>query len=569
VACAIQHAIEQYERGIVPEADKSILNLQMRFYYPSRSRKRQVLFLGSRGREDSMALSASGNYPEEDKLDESLRGQAAQVEELSDEADENFGHDEKADADEINGPPFPGRDRVILNAPPQLPLWLQPSILNLFHDEFETTTSEARKKTEEECLPFLTGNGASLKDYDLNTYGLPRLRRKQHSEFLRALISPLPAPYQAVDASRPWLFYWALCGLSSLGEDVSSYRRRLIETVRPLQNSTGGFGGGHGQYSHGACSYATVLALACVGGLEVVDRKAMWNWLGTVKQADGGFRMAEGAEEDIRGAYCAMTIITLLNLPLELPPTASARRGGLAKFTDRLGEWIGRCQTFEGGISAAPNNEVHGAYAFCGLACLSVMGAPHESLPKYLDLHALASHLSSMQTQPEGGFAGRTNKLVDACYSHWVGGCWALIEAALCPPAASTIAGAPQVKKNTLWNREALIRYLLACCQQPGKKGGMRDKPSTRPDGYHTCYSLAGLSAAQNHYWYDPEGKTEDEKTGRLLAAFKWTHGRANSEELKAWKTEKSDVVEFVHPVFVIPFAAVEKARVDFQEGGL
>lgn len=35
-----------------------------------------------------------------------------------------------------------------------------------------------------------------------------------------------------------------------------------------------------------------------------------------------------------------------------------------------------------------------------------------------------------MQQAPEGGFAGRTNKLVDACYSWWVGGCWSLIEAA-------------------------------------------------------------------------------------------------------------------------------------------
>lgn len=27
-----------------------------------------------------------------------------------------------------------------------------------------------------------------------------------------------------------------------------------------------------------------------------------------------------------------------------------------------------------------------------------------------------------------GGFRGRTNKLVDGCYSWWVGGCFALLE---------------------------------------------------------------------------------------------------------------------------------------------
>jgi len=48
-----------------------------------------------------------------------------------------------------------------------------------------------------------------------------------------------------------------------------------------------------------------------------------------------------------------------------------------------------------------------------------------------------------MQQAPEGGFAGRTNKLVDACYSWWVGGCWSLIEAYTERPATA----------NSIWNR--------------------------------------------------------------------------------------------------------------------
>jgi len=54
-----------------------------------------------------------------------------------------------------------------------------------------------------------------------------------------------------------------------------------------------------------------------VGGddaYEIVDRKAMWHWLGTLKQPDGGFCICEDGEEDVRGAYCALVTITLLNL---------------------------------------------------------------------------------------------------------------------------------------------------------------------------------------------------------------------------------------------------------------
>lgn len=52
----------------------------------------------------------------------------------------------------------------------------------------------------------------------------------------------------------------------------------VISTFTPMQNPTGGMGGGHGQLSHCASSYATVLALAMVGGeeaFELIDREAM------------------------------------------------------------------------------------------------------------------------------------------------------------------------------------------------------------------------------------------------------------------------------------------------------
>ena len=76
-----------------------------------------------------------------------------------------------------------------------------------------------------------------------------------------------------------------------------------------------------------------------------------------------------------------MVMISLLALPLELPPDAPARAKGLATFVDRLPEYLSRCQTFEGGISGAPHNEAHGAYTFCALACLCILGPPREMLP--------------------------------------------------------------------------------------------------------------------------------------------------------------------------------------------
>jgi protein farnesyltransferase subunit beta len=446
----------------------------------------------------------------------------------------------------------------VVNPMHTVPLWLDERY-PVIQDDLITSSSIAEENVRNDCVPLLMGEVQF--DLPLNSHGLLQLRRFDHLRFLHSNLGKLPAPYVALDASRPWMFYWSLAGMAMLGENVQEkYKQRLMESLEPLQNKTGGFGSGHGQLSHVASTYASLLALACADGLDMVDRKSMWHFLGSIKRANGGFSMAVGGEQDVRGAYCAMTAIVLLNLPLELPPDAPARAAGLQTFTDGLGEWLGLCQTYEGGIGGAPTNEAHGAYAFCALACLSLIDAPHISIPKYLNVPALISWLAACQTSPEGGFQGRTNKLVDACYSHWSGSCWSLLHAAIGNSSFSPL---------DMWNREAQIRYLLCCCQETGKRGGMRDKPSTRSDAYHTCYSLAGLSAAQHHYTYLREGMTVDPTTGRLMAAFNWFAKAATDEEKQAWGYDSGDLVDFVHPVFVIPMRLVGSFRAKFASASI
>lgn len=110
---------------------------------------------------------------------------------------------------------------------------------------------------------------------------------------------------------------------------------------------------------------------------------------------------------------------------------------------------------------------------------------------RYLDQPRLIAWLSSRQYAPEGGFSGRTNKLVDGCYSHWVGGCWPLIEASLSGPQQGFAAesATPTTEDNSLFSRNGLIRYIFCCCQDLTKRGGMRDKPSKYA---HRCYHESG-----------------------------------------------------------------------------
>ncbi|OBT51071.1 hypothetical protein VE04_09229 [Pseudogymnoascus sp. 24MN13] len=391
------------------------------------------------------------------------------------------------------------------------------------HDLLATETSEKQDEVVETCAPFLSAQSDEFSYY--NEHGVPHLLREKHINFCHKQLNPLPAPFTRADAARPWFFYWTLTALSALGEDVSQYRERLISTVAPLQNSTGGFGGGHGQMSHLATTYATVLSLTMVGGedaINAIDRKAMWQWLSRLKQSDGGFQMSIGGEVDVRGAYCAAMLVKLLRLPLHLADGSPAKAENFDLFTG-LGEYVSRCQTYEGGIASRPDTEAHGAYAFCALACLCILGDPRETLPKYLD--TVVTRIGLVACRP----------LLDACLA-----------------GSAENHGAPH--NDSLYSREALTRYILCCGQDTTKRGGLRDKPGMFSDGYHTCYLLVGLSSAQ-HKW-SLQAPTDD-----IMTSLGWTSETypRKQDDGYAQIFDEEDRVKSIHPVYVIPEGIPER----------
>ena len=140
----------------------------------------------------------------------------------TEDSDEQWASDDISDCeDAVIGNttlPAPG------NRPPVPDLYTS---LPPIRDLLETETSVSQDSTVQECLPFLAGLeacGRSLFDY--NEHGLPRLDREKHIRYLHDTFERLPAGFVAYDASRPWLLYWALAGLSTLGEDVEQYRQR-------------------------------------------------------------------------------------------------------------------------------------------------------------------------------------------------------------------------------------------------------------------------------------------------------------------------------------------------------
>lgn len=306
--------------------------------------------------------------------------------------------------------------------------------------------------------------------------GSTELNREAHIAFLkRGLTEPLHSSFIALEASRPWIIYWILHGLDLLGDDLSEFTYSVPSFLARCQDKiAGGFGGGPGQLSHLATTYASVSALVCIGtdkALAVIDRMKMKQFLHQMKDSvTGGFRMHENGEIDIRGTYCAISVASILGLLDK-------------ELTDGVEEYIGRCQTYEGGIAGEPGMEAHGGYGYCGLAVLVILNG-HGIPPSHVDIPKYTTWLSRRQMSVEGGFQGRTNKLVDSCYTFWQGASFSLLK---------QLGGEIEFMSGGL-----VAMYVLLACQ--ADNGGLRDKPGKSPDFYHSCYALSGLAAVNNDY---------------------------------------------------------------------
>ncbi|GJE90616.1 terpenoid cyclase/Protein prenyltransferase [Phanerochaete sordida] len=446
-------------------------------------------------------------------------------------------------------------------------------------DGFPTQTSDMQTTTENVIKARFETVKASASDF---TTDGPVLNRNAHLQFLlRNLVQGFPARYISQDASQPWLFFWTLQGFSILGVSMDeSNKKRAIETILALQHPFGGFAGGPGQFPHLLPTYAAVCALAIVGypgengGWDQIDRKKMYNFFMSLKQPDGSFLVSHHGEVDVRGIYCLLVVATMLNI---LTPELCA---GTPEF-------ISSCQTYEGGFGSAsfpdwalsnegyvkdvsaprpPLGEAHGGYTFCATASWVLLQPyvqtyyPAKSLPQpRIDLHGLLRWATHMQgTDIElGGFRGRTNKLVDGCYSWWVGGCVVLVEGLLGIGAHSEGKHDKEGEDghehawgdvdDSLFNRKALQEYVLIAGQHAA--GGLIDKPPKPADAYHTLYCLSGLSAAQHRVVPSEERKTElaaawvepaaDEDSDELTKALR---KRAFVETL-AWTEEEGTAV--------------------------
>ena len=493
----------------------------------------------------------------------------------------------------------------------------------------QTPTTILQSQTEAECRPFFISipNLPQSSKNDLIRLSLIHpesenvlVLREKHCDFVTRPLHEksermLPGSYLSLDASKPWILYWTLHSLDLLDRLPSEQmmkgivytleacwsnvkeRNKTSQQVHEKENVEcnygGGFGGGVGQMPHCATTYAAVMALCIIAGTEqdqyeesrnlalnLLQRKQnnLLKWFMTLRYETKiscgsgvmscGYRMHHDGEVDVRATYCICAVASLLNILTD-------------PLKDGMMEHIVSCQTYEGGFGGESGLEAHGGYTFCALSALHIL-MKDRGLTSFhdcgIDVDMLEDWLVKRQLGYEGGFNGRTNKLVDGCYTFWVGGAIAILDINrglssshgkydsgvyrndLDPLHVHRMEpGENDVENdnicidgsendndgNLTFDQYLLQRYVLLCAQDPN--GGLRDKPSKARDFYHSCYNLSGLSVSQHVL------------SSQIIKSS--NHDHEESEEKTScilYQNEHGNILGATHPVYNIRIERVK-----------
>lgn len=346
-------------------------------------------------------------------------------------------------------------------------------------DNYYSQTTKLQKEVEDETETIYEQLDTQGNSFDV-------LFDKAHNKYIEKYLSiPLPHFYTSLDCNHGWMLYWltnsfAIINHSSMKEKNDLVKKKIEGNI--VNGGLDGVSGGLHQIGHAASTYLSVLSLILTEDFYTLDdiRSNLYKWFILLKNPDGSFRMHENGESDTRSVYCVLSVAYLLNILSE-------------ELSRNTLEWLNRCQTFEGGFGGVPGTESHGGYSFCAMACYFILlnpknGSLLSQLEQQIDLPLFIRWTVMRQYPIEGGLSGRTNKLVDVCYSFWIGALYPMISLAL-------------ERKGQIFERSALNAYILKCCQR--REGGFKDKPGKNVDFYHTNYALCGLSLANSEYWFN------------------------------------------------------------------
>jgi protein farnesyltransferase subunit beta len=301
------------------------------------------------------------------------------------------------------------------------------------------------------------------------------LDREGLVRYCERLLSLSPSG-MAQENFSPWNPFYVLLPFRLVGYDkrdaFAGLQRRLLSFFAN-RRCRGMFSGFPDESLHLVVSYSALCGLCLLGlneGYALIDRQALYRELLACKLPNGAFATSVGMEHDQRSTFCAVLHAYILNM---MTPELVAN----------VADFVLSCRSYDGGLGPRPLLEAHGGYLHCGVGIMKMLGRLDD-----LNLNELMRWIALRQTAFSGGFCGRPNKLVDSCYSWWVGSAARMIADHL---------GIPP-----FWNEPAMATFLLQVAQC--ENGGFYPRPPGSRDPFHTLYAIAGLGVVGGKETGDP-----------------------------------------------------------------
>ena len=335
--------------------------------------------------------------------------------------------------------------------------------------EFQLFTSQY----DDEGVETKTSEAKKMKDLYIQALRLkePEWFFSDMIQYLSRMINNASEGRMRSETSLITMALYMLAPIPILGLEKNDKVPHVIQSVTSFlqhrQNKDGIFTGLPQDNPTIIINMLTISGIAICGTetcYKIINRENMYKFLMSLKNEDGSFSVSLGAEADLRSTYSALVIAKMLNIMTN-------------DLTKNVLEYCKSCYNFDGGFGPIPHCESHSGFIHCGIGILYILGKLDD-----INLYNCVRFIALRQDDFSGGFSGRTNKLVDSCYSWWLG--------------TSARILAEHLKIPPFWNVEAMSRYIIQCCQI--HSGGYRDSPPNDPDPFHTCYALAGLCTVGN-----------------------------------------------------------------------
>lgn len=263
----------------------------------------------------------------------------------------------------------------------------------------------------------------------------------------------------------PWNVAYSLVPLRILGyngPDLEDILERCTSFLESRTTIHGGFSGHNTDNPHLITNYAAIIGISLIGSTrayDIIDRQKLYKCLMELKMPNGAFKTTLDMEYDVRSTFAAVLIADIFNITTP-------------ELIEGVVDFVLSCQNFDGGFSPRPGLESHGGYVHCAVGILKILNKLD-----LLNFNSITRWIAARQMEFSGGFQGRPNKLVDSCYSWWIGSACRII--------------ADHLGVQSFWDEYAMAQYIIRSSQF--QIGGFCDHSPSRPDHFHTMYALAGL----------------------------------------------------------------------------